>query len=121
MTPHDTPPVPVSWDELPPPIRTYLTSHAHGETAEALAVFADDAVVTDEGRDHRGRADIAAWLSSSAGEYTYTTEFSGATMLGDTSADVIQHLEGDFPGGVADLHFRFTIDDNRISRVVIEP
>ena len=121
MTPHDTPPAPVSWDELPPPIRTYLTAHARGETTEALAVFADDAVVTDEGRDHRGRAAIESWLGSSASEYTYTTEFTGATMSGTTSADVVQHLEGDFPGGAADLHFRFTLDDNRISRLVIEP
>ena len=35
--------------------------------------------------------------------------------------DVGQHLEGDFPGGVVDLHFRFTLDGASISRLVIEP
>jgi hypothetical protein len=33
----------------------------------------------------------------------------------------MQHLEGDFPGGVADLHFRFALDGALISRLVIEP
>lgn len=121
MTTHEHRPAPVSWDELPAPVHTYLTGRAGGETDESLAAFTDDAVVTDEGYDHRGRVAIAAWLSRTASEYTYTTEFTGATTLGATSVDVIQHLEGDFPGGVADLHFRFTLKDNRISRLVIEP
>ena len=32
-----------------------------------------------------------------------------------------QHLEGNFPGGVADLHYRFTLDGALIARLVIEP
>ena len=36
----------------------------------------------------------------------------------DTSIDVGQHLEGNFPGGVADLHYRFTLDGALISRLV---
>ncbi len=121
MTAHDNQLAPVSWDELPTPIQTYLTAHADGDIHTTLAVFADDAVVTDEGHDHRGRAAIEAWLTDSASEYTYTTEFTGATMSGAASFDVVQRLEGDFPGGVADLHFRFALDDARISRLVIEP
>jgi hypothetical protein len=35
--------------------------------------------------------------------------------------DVLQRLEGDFPGGVADLHYRFTLDGDLISGLVIEP
>ena len=53
-------------------------------------------------------------------EYTYTSEFTGATTT-DTTVDVGQHLEGDFPGGVADLHYRFTLDGALISQLVIEP
>jgi len=33
----------------------------------------------------------------------------------------IHHLEGNFPGGVADLQFKFTLRDGRISRLTIEP
>ena len=76
--------------------------------------------MTDEGRDYTGRDEIGAWLTASAGEYTYTSEFTGATTT-DTTVDVGQRLEGNFPGGVADLHFRFTLDGASISRLVIEP
>ncbi|OZD10459.1 hypothetical protein CH275_00975 [Rhodococcus sp. 06-235-1A] len=90
--------------------------------ARALTVFTADAVVTDEGHDHSGRGEIEAWLTASVSEseYTYTTEFTGATTTG-TTVDVKQHLEGNFPGGVVDLHYRFTLDGAFIDRLVIEP
>lgn len=37
------------------------------------------------------------------------------------SAHRVQRLDGDFPGGVADLHYRFTLADGLISRLAIEP
>ncbi|WP_128644815.1 nuclear transport factor 2 family protein [Rhodococcus sp. BS-15] len=90
--------------------------------ARALTLFTADAVVTDEGHDHSGRGEIEAWLTASVSEseYTYTTEFTGATTTG-TTVDVVQHLEGNFPGGVVDLHYRFTLDGALIQRLVIEP
>lgn len=121
MTAYDAQPAPISWDGLPTPIRTYLAAHAAGDTSSALASFADDAVVTDEGHDYSGVADIAVWLSGSASTYTYTAEFTGATALDAKTIDVEQHLEGDFPGGIAELHFRFTVGGARITRLVIEP
>ena len=30
-------------------------------------------------------------------------------------------LEGDFPGGVVDLDYRFTVDGDRIAELVIAP
>lgn len=109
-----------SWDGLPATIKTYLTAHATGDGSAALHAFTTDAVVTDEGRTHVGHDEIGAWLTHSASEYTYTTEFTAATTT-DTHVDVVQHLEGNFPGGTADLHFRFTTDGELISRLEIEP
>jgi hypothetical protein len=108
------------WDALPDNIKTFMTALDSREGDRALATLTTDAVVTDEGRDYAGHKDIGAWLATTASEYTYTTEFTGATTT-DTTIDVGQHLEGDFPGGVADLHYRFTLDGALISRVVIEP
>ncbi|MFG1933434.1 nuclear transport factor 2 family protein [Mycobacterium sp. NPDC048908] len=108
------------WDELPDTINTFMTALDAREDDRALATFTTDAVVTDEGRDHKGIEEIGAWLAASVSEYTYTTAFTGATKT-DTTIDVGQHLEGNFPGGVADLHFRFTLDGALISRLVIEP
>jgi hypothetical protein len=33
----------------------------------------------------------------------------------------VNHLEGDFPGGVADLAYRFTMDCDLIAELVIAP
>ena len=108
------------WEALPDTVTTFMTALSTPEDGRAVATFTADAVVTDEGRDYTGRDEIGAWLTASAGEYTYTSEFTGATTT-DTTIDVGQHLEGDFPGGVADLRYRFTLEGTMISRVVIEP
>jgi len=110
------------WDGLPDTVKKFMTALDARQGARALTVFTANAVVTDEGHDHSGRAEIEAWLAASVSEseYTYTTEFTGATATG-TTVDVEQHLEGDFPGGVADLHYRFTLDGALIDRLVIEP
>ena len=108
-------------NELPLTIATYLTAHKNNDAAAAIKTFADDAVVTDEGNTYRGRNEISDWLGSAASEFTFTTEFVGATTSEAGYFDVVQHLEGDFPGGVADLHFRFAMDGALISRLVIEP
>jgi ketosteroid isomerase-like protein len=121
MTVNDSQDAATSWDALPAPIKTYLTAHAGRESAKVLSAFTADAVVTDEGRDYRGREEINSWLDGPASEYTYTTEFTNATTADAATVDVMQHLEGDFPGGVADLHFRFALDGALISRLVIEP
>lgn len=110
-----------SWDELPATITTYLTAHEAKDAATAIKTFAADAVVTDEGHTYRGIDEILAWLNSAGTEYTFTTDFVGATVADPARIDVVQHLEGNFPGGVADLHFRFTTDGALISRLVIEP
>ncbi|MGJ6125901.1 nuclear transport factor 2 family protein [Mycolicibacterium sp. Y3] len=109
------------WDALPAIVKTYLTAHAAGEDSTVLSVFAADAVVTDEGHDHVGHEQINAWLTGPAGEYTYTTEFAGATVVDAENVHVLQHLEGNFPGGVADLRYRFSLAGALISRLVIEP
>lgn len=114
----------IDWDALPDTIKTFMTALDARDTDRALATLTPDAVVTDEGHDYAGHDDIGTWVAAAASSYTYTTEITGATVReGETGTtfDVAQHLEGDFPGGVADLHYRFTADGALISRVVIEP
>lgn len=108
------------WDALPDTVRTLMTALDAREVDKALATLTADALVTDEGHDYKGHDEIGSWIATAAAEYTYTTEFTGATTT-DAGVDVGQHLEGDFPGGVADLRYRFTFDGALISRVVIEP
>jgi hypothetical protein len=106
--------------ELPPTITDYLTAHATGDTDTAITRFTDDAAVIDDGKTYHGTADIHTWLDRSAGEYTYTIELIAAEKIDDEHYTAINHLEGDFPRGVVDLHYRFTLRDGRIARLVIE-
>ncbi|MBB2946489.1 hypothetical protein FB565_006257 [Actinoplanes lutulentus] len=110
-----------SWDELPATITTYLPAQDSQDSNTAIGAFAADAVVIDDGHTYRGRDEILAWLNKSSGEYSYTTEFAGATGDGGSGWDVVQHLEGNFPGGSVDLHYRFTLEGDAITRLVIEP
>jgi SnoaL-like domain len=105
---------------LPRTIADYLTAHRTRDTDTAITCFTNDATVIDDGKTHHGTAGIHAWLDRSGGEYTYTIELIGAEKVDDERYTAINHLEGDFPGGVIDLHFRFTLRDGRIARLVIE-
>ncbi|MGK3207798.1 nuclear transport factor 2 family protein [Amycolatopsis sp. MEPSY49] len=107
--------------ELPAVITGYLAAHQARDLDPALAGYTEDAVVTDEGRTHRGKQEIRTWLTRTASQYTYTTTLVAAHRIDDEHYVAVHHLEGDFPGGVADLRFRFTLDDDRIAELVIEP
>lgn len=115
-----TTPTPIDTTELPELITSYLRAHAARDLDLALRSYAPDATVVDEGRTYRGPDEIRGWLSRSASEYTYTVAITGAAKVGDDGYDVMQHLEGDFPGGVVDLHYRFLLRDGMIIRLVIE-
>jgi len=108
-------------EQLPETITGYLKAHQARDLSVAMQSYEPDAAVTDEGRTYHGHAEIRAWLSRSASEYTYTIEMTSASRLGDDRYDVMHHLEGNFPGGTADLHFRFTLRNEKIARLVIEP
>jgi ketosteroid isomerase-like protein len=121
MTTNDTTTRATAWNGLPAVVRTYLTAHRARDVDTAISTFSADASVTDEGHTIHGREQIGTWLGRAGGEYTFTTEFTRATTMDPAHVDVLQRLEGDFPGGVADLHYRFTLDGDLISGLVIEP
>ncbi|MDT7577728.1 MAG: hypothetical protein QOH17_4061 [Pseudonocardiales bacterium] len=111
----------IALSDLPDSITGYLVAHQARDLDAAMRHYTDDAAVTDEGRTYLGHNEIRAWLARSASEYTYTSELISATRSGDDRFDAVHHLEGNFPGGVVDLRFRFTLRDDLISRLVIEP
>ena len=115
-----TTPTKIDPAQLPDVITAYLTAHVARDLDRAVASYQPDATVTDEGRTYHGHDEIRAWLTRSASEFTYTIEMTGATKLDDDHYDVTHHLEGNFPGGHVDLHFRFTLLHGRIARLVIE-
>jgi ketosteroid isomerase-like protein len=104
---------------LPKTIVRYLEARAARDADAALACCTDDVLVSDDGHTYRGRAAVGGWLTNAATEYSYTSELTAVTREDDNHVDALHHLEGDFPGGVADLHYRFTLRNGLIAELAI--
>ncbi len=104
---------------LPEPVAAYFA--ADGLDAEAIArCFTNNAVVTDEGRMHNGIPEIKQWKSETSAKYTYTCEPTRVEQNNATTV-VTCHLEGNFPGGKADLRFFFRLERGKIASLEIIP
>ena len=104
---------------LPEPISAYFAADK-GDADAVARCFTNDAVVTDEGRMHAGLAAIKRWKTETSAKYTYTCEpFS--VQQADGRTVVSCHLEGNFPGGKADLRFFFKLDRGKIANLEIVP
>lgn len=102
---------------LPPPIAAYFSAD-RTDAAAVAACFTDNAVVKDEGKTHRGKAEITAWKTGTASKYTYTSTPIAIAEDGDRTV-VTSHLVGDFPGGEVDLRHFFGIEGGKIASLEI--
>ena len=106
---------------LPEIIDRYQHAHDRGDTPAALATFSAEATVVDDGRRSDGHDQIATWLTDTANEFAYTRTLISAETTGPDAWLVTNHIEGNFPGGTVDLHYRFTIADDLITELLIAP
>ena len=116
-----TTPISVPPADLPATVRDYLAAHTARDTDAALAAFAPTAVVVDDGRTYRGTDEVRGFLADAGSEFTYTTDLVAAQRVDADRWTATLHLEGDFPGGVVDLVYRFVLADDRIVELVIAP
>ncbi|WP_436535563.1 nuclear transport factor 2 family protein [Actinoplanes sp. HUAS TT8] len=115
MTHHDD----LRSDSLPAAVRGFLTAHVVRDADTASSFFAEDAVAVDQGESFRGREQIHTFLRDAGSEFEYTTERLGAARVDDDHWVVTLRLAGTFPGGVAELDYRFTIRADVITELVI--
>ena len=102
-------------------ISRYFGLDAQRDTEGIVALFADDAIVVDEGKTYRGTTEIRAWQLGPASKYVYTTEVLKVEASGPGRYLATGRLTGNFPGGTADLRWDFTVADDQIKRLVIAP
>ena len=57
-------------------------------------------------------------MTEAGAEFSYTDDVTGVRRDGGTWV-VAHHLEGDFPGGTADLDHRFVLNGELIERIDI--
>jgi len=106
---------------LPEVVTRYQDAHDRRDTATALSAFAPNARVVDDGREYGGSDEIRDWLDHAASEYTFTRSLLRAESTGDDTWLVVNHLEGNFPGGAVDLRYQFVVSGDLISELVIAP
>jgi hypothetical protein len=107
--------------KLPDVVTRYFERDADRDIDSIVSLFADDATVVDEGETRHGSTEIRAWQTGVASKYTYTTEITSTQALGPDRYVVIGRLTGNFPGGVADLKWDFTVAGHHITQLVIAP
>lgn len=105
----------------PPAIERYFENDSRRDVEAILALFRRDAVVIDDGRTWQGSADIRAWQRGPASQYEYTVTVLGIEATGDETYVVSCRLDGNFPGGSAELRFRFILSGGLIDRLEIAP
>ncbi|MGY2066693.1 nuclear transport factor 2 family protein [Blastococcus sp. SYSU DS0619] len=116
-----TTPTSIQPDQLPATIRDYLAAHDAGDVDTALRAFTPTAVVVDDGVTYRGTEELRRFLAKAGAEFTYTSTLVAAERSDDAHWVATKHLEGNFPGGVVDLHYRFAMDGDLIAELVIAP
>lgn len=108
-------------EALPEVVRLYLSAHDRGDADMCLASFSAHGRVHDDGDDYVGAQAIRNWLTEASRRFAYTRTLVSTTSVGPNSWVLVNRLEGDFPGGVVDLHYRFLLVDNLIAELVIAP
>lgn len=106
---------------VPGAVARYFEADARRDPDAIVALFTEDAVVTDEGLTRRGSEEIRAWQEDVAWRYQYTTELLGAEVASEDTVLVTGRLEGNFPGGTAVLKWRFSLADGHIRDLEIAP
>lgn len=107
-------------EDIPAVIAEYMDAHVERSSELAMPLFLSDATVTDEAATHSGTDAIRQWIDTAAAEYTYTTTETGYATPSPDHVQVFVRLEGDFPGGIADVVYDFQLRDGKIASLVID-
>ena len=106
---------------VPTCIAIYQAAHDRRDVPTALAQFAADAQVVDDGRTYEGISGVESFVRNAASEYTYTRTLVAAEEVGPDRWRVTNHLDGNFPGGHVDLSYEFQLERGLITLLTIAP
>jgi ketosteroid isomerase-like protein len=105
--------------KLPAPVGAYFAAEKAKDADRLARCFADDAVVHDEGRDHRGVEAIRTWKRQADAKYQYVLEPLDASVSGQT-VKLRARLTGNFPGSPVELDHTFTLAGDKITSLEIQ-
>jgi len=96
----------------------YFAATNKHDVAGMIADLTDDAVVKDEGREHRGVAAIREWMKETIQKYKFKAEPTSVARENDQTA-VSVTIFGDFPGSPIALTYWFKLEGQKIARLEI--
>jgi hypothetical protein len=105
---------------LPPTIARFIEASNARDLEAAAGCFGEEAVVEDEGRTHRGIAEVRAWKEATEERFRYTIEPTGVEER-DGRSLVRGILAGNFPGSPVELTYDFRLVDDAIESLRIHP
>jgi hypothetical protein len=106
--------------DIPSVVTDYMDAHVVRDVERAIPLFLPDATVTDERTVRSGTDAIRTWIETGAAEFTFTTTETGYALPAPDHVQIFARIEGDFPGGVADIVYDFQLRDGKIARIVID-
>jgi len=105
---------------LPQLVADYFAASNASDFSRLERCFDENALVRDEGREHRGPKAIAGWHAQTKRQYRYQTEVLGHHGHGDV-VTVKTRVVGDFPGSPIELEQRFRLSAQGITALEIKP
>ena len=105
---------------LPQAIAAYIDAANAREPHDMASCFHPDAIVYDEGKECRGREEIAAWAHDSSTRYQFTIEPAGLEEAHGVHT-VRANVRGNFPGSPIMLNFLFKLRSGAIQTLEIAP
>jgi hypothetical protein len=105
--------------KLPPLLADYFAATNAHDVAAMSSAFTEDAVVKDEGRQHRGLIAVRAWMKETIEKYDYKVDPVEAAPMSRNKTAVLVAIRGTFPGSPITLQYEFTVEGQKITRLEI--
>jgi hypothetical protein len=99
--------------KLSPMLASYFVATNAHDVDGMIFGFAEDAVVKDEGRQHRGRVAIRDWMRETIEKYDFKASPIESSRTGSKTV-VLVSLSGKFPGSPITIQYEFTVEAQKI-------
>ncbi|HEY7993181.1 MAG TPA: nuclear transport factor 2 family protein [Candidatus Eremiobacteraceae bacterium] len=101
-------------------INRYFVAQSTRDFDTLVGMFTGDGFVIDEGKTWSGRSGIREWRDKAASVYQYTTQVLQVHEDDENEYTALVRLEGNFPGGIVELEYRFALAGRLIKSLEID-
>ncbi len=104
--------------ELPKLVARFIEAQNNLDSTRYLTCFTDSAIVHDEGKTHKGKAEIQKWIEDANAAYQ---SFMKPLSYEQAGVDAVLTAEvlGTFPGSPAVLQFHLGLKDDLIEALKV--